>query len=134
MPVPSGAARSIFCYNRPVELTLSQLLRTQPVQPRDSLTSGDCTCSLRVARHSGSRFAGELYLATAGPANRMSSVAFFSIAAWLHTRLAPPIKQPPALEAVATRFCVPQENRARKRRKFSYVLRQLYNSRRARWF
>ncbi len=33
----------------------------------------------------------------------------------------PPIKQPLALEAEATRFCVPQENGARKRRKFSYV-------------
>ena len=38
------------------------------------------------------------------------------------TRWAPPIKQPLALEAEATRFCVPQENGARKRRKFSYVL------------
>jgi hypothetical protein len=46
----------------------------------------------------------------------------------------PPIKQPLALEAEATRFCVPQENGARKRRKFSYVLPQLYNSRRVRWF
>src|SRR5216683_6666432 len=34
----------------------------------------------------------------------------------------PPIKQPLALEAEATRFWVPQENGARKRRKFSYVL------------
>jgi hypothetical protein len=31
----------------------------------------------------------------------------------------PPIKQPLALEAEATRFCVPQENGARKKRKFS---------------
>jgi hypothetical protein len=46
----------------------------------------------------------------------------------------PPIKQPLALEAEATRFWVPQENGARKRRKFSYVLPQLYNSRRVRWF
>ena len=35
---------------------------------------------------------------------------------------APPIKQRLALGAEATRFCVPQENGARKRRKFSYVL------------
>jgi hypothetical protein len=34
----------------------------------------------------------------------------------------PPIKQPLALEAEATRFWVPQENGARKRRKFGYVL------------
>jgi hypothetical protein len=34
----------------------------------------------------------------------------------------PPIKQPLALEAEATRFWVPQENGARKRRNFSYVL------------
>jgi hypothetical protein len=34
----------------------------------------------------------------------------------------PPIKQPLALEAEATRFWVPRENGARKRRKFSYVL------------
>jgi hypothetical protein len=34
----------------------------------------------------------------------------------------PPIKQPLALEAEAARFFVPQENGARKRRKFSYVL------------
>jgi len=40
----------------------------------------------------------------------------------LHTIGFPPIKQPLALEAEATRFCVPQENEARKRRKFSYVL------------
>ncbi len=32
------------------------------------------------------------------------------------------------------RFRVPQENGARKRRKFSYVLPQLFNSRRVRWF
>jgi hypothetical protein len=50
------------------------------------------------------------------------------------TRWVPPIKQPLALEAEATRFWVPQENGARKRRKFSYVLPQLYNSRRVRWF
>jgi hypothetical protein len=50
------------------------------------------------------------------------------------TAWVPPIKQPLALEAEATRFCVPQENGARKRRKFSYVLPQLYNSRRVRWF
>src|SRR5258705_12883032 len=33
----------------------------------------------------------------------------------------PPIKQPLALEAAATRFWVPQENGARKRRKVSHV-------------
>jgi hypothetical protein len=49
------------------------------------------------------------------------------------TRLVLPIKQPLALEAEATRLCVRQENGARKRRKFSYVLPQLYNSRRVRW-
>jgi hypothetical protein len=32
------------------------------------------------------------------------------------------------------RFWVPQENGARKRRKFNYVLPQLYNSRRVCWF
>jgi hypothetical protein len=32
------------------------------------------------------------------------------------------------------RFWVPQENGARKRRKFSHVLPQFYNSRRVRWF
>jgi hypothetical protein len=35
-------------------------------------------------------------------------------------RWVPPIKQPLALEAAATRFRVPQENGARKRRKFSH--------------
>jgi hypothetical protein len=38
------------------------------------------------------------------------------------TAWVPPIKQPLALEAEATRFCVPQENGARKRRKFSHGL------------
>src|SRR5437899_11081902 len=50
------------------------------------------------------------------------------------TSWVPPIKQPLALEAEATRFRVPQENGARKRRNFSYVLPQLYNSRRVCWF
>jgi hypothetical protein len=85
MPVPSGAARSIFCYNRPVELTLSQLYGLNPYNPVILLLAvivlavfgllATLVPALRASSISPPR----------GPANRMSSVAFFSIAAWLHS-------------------------------------------------